>query len=65
MWRLDGLTHAGIDDPVAALVLGAPAPLELLLVGGEPVVRANQLTTVDDRVLARELAAAHRKLVDR
>ncbi|HEX4725772.1 MAG TPA: 8-oxoguanine deaminase [Pseudonocardiaceae bacterium] len=65
MWRLDGLAHAGIDDPVAALVLGAPAPLELLLVGGEPVVRTNQLTTVDDRVLARELVAAHRKLVDR
>jgi len=65
MWRLDGLTHAGIDDPVAALVLGAPAPLELLLVGGRPIVQRNQLTTVDDQVVARELAAAHRKLVDR
>ena len=65
MWRLDGLTHAGIDDPVAALILGGQAPLELLLVGGRPVVRDNQLTTVDDRVLARELVAAHRKLVDR
>jgi cytosine/adenosine deaminase-related metal-dependent hydrolase len=64
MWRLDGLAHAGIDDPVAALVLGAPAPLELLLVGGKAVVRSNQLTTVDDRLLATELAAAHRKLVD-
>jgi cytosine/adenosine deaminase-related metal-dependent hydrolase len=65
MWRLDGMAHAGIDDPVAALVLGAPAPLELLLVGGQPVVRENHLTTVDDRILAAELAAAHRKLVDR
>ena len=25
LWRLDGLGHAGIDDPVAALVLGAAA----------------------------------------
>ena len=36
LWRLDGLGHAGIADPVAALVLGAPPPLELLLVGGRP-----------------------------
>ena len=63
LWRLDGLAHAGIDDPVAALVLGSPAPLELLLVGGEPVVRTDHLTTVDESVVARELAAAHRKLV--
>ena len=34
LWRLDGLGHAGIADPVAALVLGPAAPLELLLVGG-------------------------------
>ncbi|HEX4702306.1 MAG TPA: 8-oxoguanine deaminase [Pseudonocardiaceae bacterium] len=65
VWRLDGLAHAGITDPVAALVLGAPAPLELLLVGGRTVVSGNRLTTVDDRQLARELGAAHRKLVDR
>jgi hypothetical protein len=36
-----------------------------LLVGGRPIVQRNQLTTVDDEVVARELAAAHRKLVDR
>jgi len=39
LWRLDGLAHDAIargpgGDPVAALVLGPPAPLELLLVGG-------------------------------
>ena len=38
LWRLDGLGHAGIVDPVAALVLGSQPPLELLLVGGRPVV---------------------------
>jgi len=64
LWRLDGLAHAGIDDPVAALVLGTAAPLELLLVGGRPVVESDRLTTVDDRQIATELVAAHRKLVD-
>jgi cytosine/adenosine deaminase-related metal-dependent hydrolase len=63
VWRLDGLAHAGIDDPVAALVLGTAAPLALLLVGGEVVVDDDRLTTADDRQLATELAAAHRKLV--
>ncbi|HSR25212.1 MAG TPA: 8-oxoguanine deaminase, partial [Candidatus Eisenbacteria bacterium] len=38
VWRLDGLGHAGVADPVAALGLGPPAPLELLLVGGRPGV---------------------------
>ena len=32
VWRLDTLAHIDIADPVAALVLGAPPPLELLLV---------------------------------
>ena len=38
LWRVDGLGHAGVDDLVAALVLGPLRPVELLLVGGEPVV---------------------------
>jgi 8-oxoguanine deaminase len=49
VWRLDTLAHAGIADPVAALVLGARPPLELLLVNGEPVVERDQLVTVDER----------------
>jgi len=54
LWRLDGLPHAGIADPVAALVLGAPAPLELLLVNGEPVVERDLLVTVaEDQATAR------------
>ena len=32
LWRMDTLAHAGIADPVAALVLGGPPPLDLLLV---------------------------------
>jgi cytosine/adenosine deaminase-related metal-dependent hydrolase len=49
LWRLDTLPHAGIADPVAALVLGAPPPLELLLVGGRTVVERDRLATVDEQ----------------
>jgi cytosine/adenosine deaminase-related metal-dependent hydrolase len=65
LWRLDGLGHADIADPVCALVLGPPAPLELLLVGGRTVVAGNELRTADvaelalsNRAAARELAGA-------
>ena len=34
VWRIDTLAHADVVDPVAALVLGSPSPLELLLVAG-------------------------------
>jgi 8-oxoguanine deaminase len=62
LWRLDGLAHAGIEDPVAALVLGAPAPLELLLVAGRPVVERGELRTADGDEIARDLAVASRRL---
>jgi cytosine/adenosine deaminase-related metal-dependent hydrolase len=62
LWRLDGLGHAGIDDPVAALVFGPQAPLARLLVGGRTVVEEDTLSNVDEPALARELARAHRKL---
>ena len=48
LWRLDGLGHAGIADPVAALVLGAPPRVELLLVGGRVVVEGAELRTADE-----------------
>ena len=63
LWRLDGLGHAGIDDPVAALVFGPPAPLRLLLVNGRTVVGDGALSNVDEEDLARRLDAAHRTLV--
>src|SRR5439155_2505788 len=62
LWRLDGLGHTGIDDPVAALVFGPPAPVALLLVGGRTVVERAALSTVDAQVLARGLRRAHRRL---
>ncbi|HVC13557.1 MAG TPA: 8-oxoguanine deaminase [Acidimicrobiales bacterium] len=58
LWRLDTAAHAGIADPVAALTLGGPPPLALLLVGGRPVVEDAELRTVDVREVAREVTAA-------
>ncbi|GAB2662169.1 8-oxoguanine deaminase [Saccharopolyspora gloriosae] len=58
VWRLDGLGHAGIDDPVAALVLGPLPPLRLLLCGGRGVVQDDLLTSVSEVDLARDLRAA-------
>jgi cytosine/adenosine deaminase-related metal-dependent hydrolase len=63
LWRLSGLGHAGIADPVAALVFGAPAPVELLLVGGRPVVEGGELRTVAEGELLRRLKIAGRKVV--
>jgi cytosine/adenosine deaminase-related metal-dependent hydrolase len=49
-------------DPVAALVFGPPAPLELLLVGGRPVVERGELRTIDMPAAVREVRAARRWL---
>jgi cytosine/adenosine deaminase-related metal-dependent hydrolase len=62
LWRLDGLGHAGIADPVAALVLGPPAQVAFLAVGGEPVVEDGALRTADADLLARDLRAASRQI---
>ncbi|GAB2616463.1 8-oxoguanine deaminase [Paractinoplanes abujensis] len=64
VWRLDGLGHAGIDDKLAALVLGPAAPVELALVGGRPVVERAELVHADADTLAREAVRAHRRLLD-
>jgi cytosine/adenosine deaminase-related metal-dependent hydrolase len=63
LWRLDGLGHDGIDDKVAALVFGPPAPVELALVGGRPVVERGELVHADSEALAREARRAHRRLL--
>ncbi|MFT7834960.1 8-oxoguanine deaminase [Saccharothrix sp. BKS2] len=62
VWRLDGLDHAGIDDPVAALVLGPAPKLRLLLVGGRTVVDDGELRTAPEAELARDLRAAAGRL---
>jgi cytosine/adenosine deaminase-related metal-dependent hydrolase len=61
LWRLDRW-HADIADPVAALVLGPPPPLELLLVQGRPVVERGRVVTLDADQAAADAAAASRKL---
>ena len=58
LWRVDTIRHADIEDPVAALVLGAAPPLELLLVGGRPVVERDTLVTVDEDSASRGAVTA-------
>jgi cytosine/adenosine deaminase-related metal-dependent hydrolase len=72
LWRVDTLAHDAIahdagpsgphGDPVAALVFGPPAPLELLLVGGTPVVERGELRTIDMTAATREVRAARLRL---
>jgi len=62
LWRVDGLGHAGIADPVAALVLGSRPPLARLLVGGHTVVEHDHLSAVDEFELARAARTASRTL---
>ena len=65
LWDLTGLGHAGIDDPVCALVFGPPAPLRRLLVGGQTVVSDGELQTADSAVLAAGARSASRTLQQR
>ncbi len=62
LWRLDALGHDAISDPVAALVFGAPAPLELLLVNGVPVVERGELRTTEVAAATRDVRAARKRL---
>jgi cytosine/adenosine deaminase-related metal-dependent hydrolase len=71
VWRVDTLGHDAMahaadgqvaGDPVAALVFGPPAPLELLLVGGTPVVERGDLRTADVTAAMREVRAARLRL---
>jgi len=56
LWRLDDLDHAGIADPVAALVLGPRPPADTVIIDGEVVVGNGELKTGDVESIARELA---------
>src|SRR5262249_20018538 len=64
LWRVDGLGHADVPDPVAALVFGPPAPLELLLVGGRQIVDRGVLLTSSEPDIARKARRAHLRLVE-
>ncbi|TGO05539.1 8-oxoguanine deaminase [Serinibacter arcticus] len=65
VWRVDGVEHAGILDPVAALGLGALPPIVRSLVGGRTIVADGALVTAEEAVIAREVAAASRALAER
>jgi cytosine/adenosine deaminase-related metal-dependent hydrolase len=65
LWRVDDLLHAGIKDPVTALVFGPAPSAELLLVNGEPVVQDAKLRTAEELEIAREIASASRQLAEK
>jgi cytosine/adenosine deaminase-related metal-dependent hydrolase len=56
VWRTDGLELGGAEDLVSALVLSGPHRVDLLVVGGEHVVRGGALVRADEA----EIARAHR-----
>jgi cytosine/adenosine deaminase-related metal-dependent hydrolase len=56
LWRLDDLDHAGIEDPLAALVLGARPVADTVIVDGKLVVERVELRTGDVEEITRELA---------
>ncbi|MDT0305763.1 8-oxoguanine deaminase [Streptomyces sp. DSM 44917] len=62
LWRLDGLGHSTIADPVAALVFGPPAPVTLSLINGLPVVENGRLRTADEDTIAAEARTQSRRL---
>ena len=57
--------HAGIADPLAALVLGPARRVERLLVNGRTVVENGELKTADEVEIAREIAVASRQLAEK
>jgi cytosine/adenosine deaminase-related metal-dependent hydrolase len=65
LWRLDDLVHAGITDPVAALIFGPAPHVELLLVNGEAIVDGGELRTADEVKISKDIASASRRLAER
>jgi cytosine/adenosine deaminase-related metal-dependent hydrolase len=56
VWGVDGLELGGADDPVAGIVFAGPLRPDLVVVGGETVVRDRALV----RASETEIAQAHR-----
>ncbi len=65
LWKVDGIMHSSIADPVAALALGALPPLAVLFVNGNAVVEKGQLTTVNEDRIAQACARAAKELAAR
>ncbi|MFB7161544.1 MULTISPECIES: 8-oxoguanine deaminase [Streptomyces] len=54
LWKIDGIGHSSIADPVTAIVFGAAAPVTLSLVNGKPVVEGGRLLHADEDAIARD-----------
>lgn len=65
VWRLSGMAHAGIADPVAALVFGSLPPLALLLAGGRTIVEDGECRTVSESDVTAALRTAATTLRER
>ncbi|MGC4962151.1 8-oxoguanine deaminase [Gordonia sp. DT101] len=65
LWDLSSVAHSGIDDPVAALVLGAIPPIVGTWVNGRRIVGDGTMLTVDTDAVAAEVAREHRRLIDK
>ena len=61
-FRIDGLAHVGIEDPLQALALAPPPRAEAVVVAGRVVVREGRLQTADEESVKAGLALASRKL---
>jgi len=61
-FRIDDLAHAGMQDPVAGLVLAPPARAHHVIVNGRLAVREGRLLTADEDQIAREIAATSARL---
>ena len=62
LWDISGVGHAGIADPVAALIFGAPRPVHTLVVNGRVVVRSHELRTGDAASIAFDLERQAQRL---
>ncbi|GAA2748316.1 MULTISPECIES: 8-oxoguanine deaminase [Kitasatospora] len=65
LWKIDGIMHSSIADPVAALTFGALPPLSVLFVNGNAVVENNTLTTVNEDQIALACKRAAQELASR
>ncbi|GAA4871962.1 8-oxoguanine deaminase [Kitasatospora terrestris] len=65
LWKIDGIMHSSIADPVAALTLGALPPLAALFVNGNAVVENGTLTTVNEDQIALACKRAAQELASR
>lgn len=65
LWRIDGPLHTGIEDPVVALVMGAPPLVERLIVDGRVIVEEGNVVTADAEKAAKVVITAQKVLWQR